>query len=148
MHGVGAEALVDDMGPDDFRGDAGVDVVLGETPRRVFGQPQFADPALRIGERRRHRMPAIEDRTVRPLAALAPSRLAGGLAGLGKSGWGSAFETRLVFTLAHARIIYRHSRAREERAPNEDEFQKGQFRALRQIYLLPRLVDFAGPIPS
>src|SRR4051794_15783837 len=108
MHGVGAEALVDDMGPDDFRGDAGVDVVLGETPRRVLGQPQFADPALRIGERRRHRVPAIEHRTVRPLAA--PGRLALGLAGLGKSlgksGWGSAFETGLVFAIAHACIIY------------------------------------------
>ena len=65
MHGVGPEPLIDQIGPDDFRRHAGVDVFIGKTPRGVFGQQQFPDVALRIAERRRHRVPAIEnDRTV------------------------------------------------------------------------------------
>ena len=79
MHGVRAEPLVDQVRPHDFRGHAGVDVVVGQPPRGVFGQQQLANLALRIGQRRRHRVPAIEnDRPVGAALAVAPGRPAAG----------------------------------------------------------------------
>ena len=83
MHGVRAEPLVDQARPDDFRSHAGVDMVVGEAPGGIFGEPQLANPALRIGQRRRHRVPAIQhDRPVGAGVAVAPRRRAAGFGAL------------------------------------------------------------------
>ena len=81
MHGIRAEPLVDQARPHDFRRHAGVDILVGQPPRGVFGQQQFANLALRIGQRRRHRVPAIQDdRPVGAGVAVAPGRPAAGFA--------------------------------------------------------------------
>jgi hypothetical protein len=49
MHGIRPKALVDQVRPDDFRRNAGVDVILGKAPRGVFGCQKLADLPLRIG---------------------------------------------------------------------------------------------------
>ena len=67
MHGIGAEPGVDRVRPDDFGGHAGIDIFLSEAPGGVLGQEQFSNLALRIGQRRCNRMPAIEN--YRPVGA-------------------------------------------------------------------------------
>ena len=47
VHGVGAEPLVDQSRPHDFRRHAGVDVVVRQPPGGVLGQQQLADLPLR-----------------------------------------------------------------------------------------------------
>jgi len=38
VHGIGPEPLIDQAGPHDFRGYAGIDVVVGKPPCGVFGE--------------------------------------------------------------------------------------------------------------
>ncbi len=61
MHGVRREPRGDRIRPHQFRRDGKRDAFLGETPQRVLGRQQPPDLARRIGERRRDRVPAIED---------------------------------------------------------------------------------------
>ena len=108
MHGVGAEQAVDLGGPDDLRRDAGGNVLLGQPPRRVLGQQQLADPPLRIGERERHGMPAIEDR--RAVGAVSRSRKAGLVAAaafLAEGLAGTGAEWPLLVVVAHGRLVSR-----------------------------------------
>ena len=106
MHGVGPKPLVDQIGPDDFRRDAGVDLFLCEPPRRVLGQEQFSDLPLRIGECRRNRVPAIENhRPVRACVALAPDRPAAGFSPFFEGFTGSAPELGFSIAIAHGRLL-------------------------------------------
>ena len=70
VHGVGAEPLVDQVRPDDFRGNAGVDILVRQALGGVFGQEQFSDLPVRVGQRGRNRVPAIENH--RPVRARFP----------------------------------------------------------------------------
>ena len=81
MHGVRAELLVDLARPHYFGCYAGIDIFLGKTPLGILGEEKPADPALRIGQRHRHRVPAIENGwSVRLCLAVAPGRAAAGSA--------------------------------------------------------------------
>src|SRR5260370_42605968 len=105
MYGIRTEALVDQTGPHDFRRHAGVDVVIGKAPRGVFGKPQLANVPLWIGERRRYRMPAIQnDRPVRFRVAVAPCRPAAGFAPPVGCFAAAAPELRLSIAIAHGRV--------------------------------------------
>src|SRR4051812_38870073 len=75
MHRVGTEPVVDRLRPDDFRGYAGVDVLVRQPADGIFGQIQLADLPRRIGQSRRNRMPAIENhRGVGAALAFSPGR--------------------------------------------------------------------------
>ena len=108
MHGVRTEPLVDQARPHDFRRHAGVDIVVGEPPGGIFGQPQLANLALRIGQRRRHRVPAIQDdRPVGAGVAVAPGRPAAGFAALVRAFAAAALKWRLSIAIAHGRLVSR-----------------------------------------
>ena len=95
-------AAVDRVRPDDFGGHAGVDIFVGEPPGGVLGQEQFSDLALRIGQRRRNRMPAIENhRPVRAAVAVAPGRPAGRFSALFEGFAAAAAERRFSVAIAH-----------------------------------------------
>jgi hypothetical protein len=102
MHGVGTEALVDQGWPHDVRRHTGSDVLVREPPRGVFSEHQFADMALWIGQRRHHRVPAIEDRrAVRTGLAAAPGRPAAGFAASGGVFTAAAPEFWLSIAIVH-----------------------------------------------
>ncbi len=113
MHGVGPEPLVDQAWPHDFGLNAGLDLIVGEAPGGIFGQQQLSNVPPRIGERRRDRVPAIEDHGVigrslasapgRPAAVTAwPKRFVGSFAGcLG------TVEFRLSVAVAHGNLVSR-----------------------------------------
>ena len=106
MHGVGAEALIDQTGADDFRRHAGVDVLVRKTTRGVLGEQQFSDFALRIGQRRRHRVPAIENcRAVGSRLAVAPGRPAAGVAARRPCFTGAALKTRFFIAVVHGALV-------------------------------------------
>ena len=106
MHGVGTEALVDQSRPHDFRRHAGVDFVVRKTPRGIFREQQLSNMALRVGQRRRDRVPAIKnDRTVRARFAVAPGRSAAGFAPLFGGFAAAAPEVLLSIAIAHGRLV-------------------------------------------
>src|SRR5215204_1748962 len=75
MHGVGPEPLVDQVRPDDFGGNAGVDIFVGKPAGGIFGQEQLSDSPFRVGQGRRNRVPAIENH--RPVRARFPVPVTG-----------------------------------------------------------------------
>src|SRR5229473_4873829 len=106
MHGIGPKALIDQAGPHDLRRHAGADVVIGKPPRGVFGEPQLSNAALRIGQRRCDRVPAIQnDRTVRARAAVAPGRPPAGFAPFVGCLAAAAPEFWLSIAIAHGRLV-------------------------------------------
>jgi len=108
MHGIRTEPLVDQARPHDFRGHAGVDMVVGEPPRGIFGEPQFTNPALRIGQRRCHRVPAIQHgRPVGGRIAVAPGRPAAGFTALVRAFAAAALKWRFSIAIAHHRLVSR-----------------------------------------
>ena len=94
MHGIGRQPLGDGRRPHDLR--RGRDALLGEAAGGILGGEQLADLAGGIGQRRRHRVPAVEHgQVVRPqalalgaLEAFAPLDLLAGRAGLGAGSLG------------------------------------------------------------
>src|SRR5258708_29540995 len=108
MHGVRTEALVDQRRPHDFRRHAGIDVVVGQTPSGVFGEQQLANLTLRIGQRRRYRVPAIQnDRSVRAGVAIAPDRPAAGLGPLVGCFAAAQPEMLVSIAIAHGMLVSR-----------------------------------------
>ena len=136
MHGVRTQPVVDHARVDDFRGDAELDLVVGQPLGGVFRQPQLANPALRIGQCRRHRVPAIQnDRPVRAGLAVTPAAPAAAKwASFVGSFAASALKARFSITIAHRRLV--------SRVPDN-----GNLDPRRPGIKGGALVDFAGPFP-
>ena len=73
MHGIGPQALVDQIWPHDFRSHTGLDVFFRKAPGSVFRQQQLADAPLRIGQGRNHRVPAVQHDRIFGSATVAPA---------------------------------------------------------------------------
>jgi hypothetical protein len=65
MHGIRRQLRGDLVGANDLRVDARRDAFLVEAAQRVLGCEKLSDLPLRIGQRQRHRVPAIENNDVR-----------------------------------------------------------------------------------
>ncbi len=77
MHGVRRELRRNRLRPHQFRRQRRLDAFLRQAPQRVFGRQQPAEVPRRIGERRRHGVPAVKDdgiarRAVARLLLFAP----------------------------------------------------------------------------
>src|SRR6185437_1183175 len=104
MDGIGAEPLIDGAGAYHLGRDPGRDVVVREPPCRILGEHQLSDLARGIGERRRHRVPAIKDgRAAGAALALPPIRTAtpASIPAL----VGAALKSRLTITFAHGWLV-------------------------------------------
>src|SRR5213082_927028 len=102
MHAFRTEALVVQGPLLDLWRDTGVDVFLRQPACRVFRQYQLVYAAPRVGERRRHRVPAVQDDgTVRVCLAPVPGRPAAGFASLFRRLATAAPEVLLSLAIAH-----------------------------------------------
>jgi hypothetical protein len=108
VHGIWPEPLVDQVRPDDFRGHAGVDIFVRKAAGGVFGQEQFSDLALGVGQRRRNGVPAIENH--RPVGARFPvpsSRWPGEFPPFFEGFTAATAEWRFSVAIAHGELVSR-----------------------------------------
>ena len=108
MHGVGAEPLVDRVRADDFRGNAGVDILVGQPPGGVFGQEQLSDLPFRVGQGRRNRVPAVKNhRPVRARVPVPAARRTGEFPPFFEGLTAAAAERWFSVAIAHEELVSR-----------------------------------------
>src|SRR5207253_1568109 len=108
MHGVGAEPLVDRVRADDFRGNAGVDILVRQAPGGVFGQEQLSDLPFRVGQGRRNRVPAVKNhRPVRAQVPVPSARRTGEFPPFFEGFTAAAAERRFSVAIAHGELVSR-----------------------------------------
>jgi hypothetical protein len=102
VHGVGCEPRRERIGPHQLRLNRQRYAVFGEAANGVFGREQLADAARRIGQRRRDRVPAIENGRTAGFPAHAFT-----VRGLPAMRTVLRARLALPFPLAHGRLLSR-----------------------------------------
>ena len=97
--------VIDGAGAHHLGRDPGWDIFVREPPGRVFGEQQLADFTRRVGQRGRHRMPAIEDGRTAGAAALALPPIRTAAPASIPALVGAAPKSRLTITFAHGWLV-------------------------------------------